>query len=72
MEKLMPKKVGELKRNDLEGALESARWYILNGKYDEAIAQSLYMLQDDPTEFVEKLNQLYDELVKQGKVKPIR
>lgn len=39
-----------LERNDVEGAIKVFRSAVLRGAWDPHMMESLYMLQDDPTE----------------------
>jgi len=51
-----PKRVSDLDRNDVEGALTVARRLLAeartNGDTDTSFMESLIMLQDDPDEFI--------------------
>jgi hypothetical protein len=54
--------MAQLERNDVDGALARARKELEEtGKLSPETGEVLWMLQDDPAEFVRRLNDLYDE-----------
>jgi DNA-directed RNA polymerase subunit F len=56
------RRIDELERNDVEGALNIAKDLLEKSEFTEDIAETLTMLQDDPAEYWEKFSKLQDSL----------